>query len=306
MRPAVLKLCSQLLFCLGIVGMLGIPVLRQNGASWLVTAGAAGLIGIAFSLAADASRRAKQLRAKTEEEARTRDPRPPVVYLREFWQDNQRDGESMAFGIDSSREQSLVRALAAAGPVIALERPGDRLPPPGAARRKVSGDWKAVVREWIAEAAAVVIVAGRSPNLRWELEQCLSGIEPKRLVIVAAYPDDRAGREAYRAFGEMWTSLSPHPLPELAVGSGLLVFDDGFSPSWLPDRTTAWQRGNRLGNEHVLWQQNLAPFLEKLGIVPTAQSAASPLFKVLFTIVLIILLGGVLLSFLLLRTPSRP
>ena len=59
--------------------------------------------------------------------------------------------------------------MARVGPVIAIGKPGERLPQLGAARLYVDDDhWRDTIDDLMAESALVVVRAGDTPNLWWE------------------------------------------------------------------------------------------------------------------------------------------
>jgi hypothetical protein len=66
-------------------------------------------------------------------------------------------------------EEAIETVLAAWGPVIAIGRPGEALPPAGAARDYLSNDsWQGRVRELIEEAHFVVVILGSTKGLEYE------------------------------------------------------------------------------------------------------------------------------------------
>ena len=96
-----------------------------------------------------------------------RDPRPPVLYLRSFGDDRLKLWTA-TFGRPSlierftlrrfdTFEEVLVRYLSAYGPVIAVNPPGTRLAPLGAARETIdSAEWQAAVATWMAQSRLIV------------------------------------------------------------------------------------------------------------------------------------------------------
>ena len=87
--------------------------------------------------------------APTAAAARARDPRPPVVYFRSFDVDSQivlasGRGGSLArfiyYFVGFSPEQEMGFILGQVGPVVAIGKPGERLPELGAARIYVADD----------------------------------------------------------------------------------------------------------------------------------------------------------------------
>jgi hypothetical protein len=137
--------------------------------------------------------------ARTADEAIASDPRRPVLYLRSFGVDDQvqvpvggrwrRLLSLLNYAASVSPEQEMAFMLARIGPVVAIGRPGERLPELGAARRYVGADdWRRVVGELMDAAALVVIRAGETANLWWETEEALRRLSPERVIIVALEP----------------------------------------------------------------------------------------------------------------------
>ena len=134
-----------------------------------------------------------------------KDPRSPVLLLRSFGDDPKKVRSKniltryMFFGL--RKEQRLEAAISdemrALGPFVAIGQPGERLPKLGAARAyHTDDDWQSVVLDWIERARIVVMVAGRSDWVLWELRQMRDGGHlPKLLVLLPPGPaDDRAAR----------------------------------------------------------------------------------------------------------------
>lgn len=120
----------------------------------------------------------------TAAEVRAADPRAPVVYLRSFAADKQ---PLMTFVYTAvvSAEQEIAFAMDRIGPLIAIGKPGERLPELGAARLYVADhEWRAVVGEMMREAALVVIRAGETPSLWWEIEETMDRCRRQRVIFV--------------------------------------------------------------------------------------------------------------------------
>jgi len=161
---------------------------------------------------------------RTVEEVVAADPRPPVLYLRSFGVDDQvqvptRGGWARLMALSNyaasvSPEQELTFMLERIGPVVAIGRPGERLPELGAARLYVGDDdWRRVVGEFMDNAALVVIRAGETANLWWETEEALRRCSPARVMIVALEPKGTLAafeRRFAEAFGK---PAAPPPVP---------------------------------------------------------------------------------------------
>jgi hypothetical protein len=122
------------------------------------------------------------------EELLSKDFRPPVLYLRSFSSDSEaskrpRNGW-VAAGLPGilTEEEQLVRVMQDIGPVIAIGRPGDTLPALGAVRIYVGDEeWQANVAQLIEMARLVVVRAGDTNSLWWEVQRAMSKVQPEQL-----------------------------------------------------------------------------------------------------------------------------
>jgi TM2 domain-containing membrane protein YozV len=150
--------------------------------------------------------------APSAEEVLRHDPRPPVVYVRSFGIDDEivsTDGRRWArllnrlqYTAAASPEQELAWIMARVGPVIAIGKPGERLPQLGAARLYVDDDrWRDTIDELMARSALVVVRAGDTPNLWWEIERAMTRQRPERVIIVMLGLEER-WRTFHRRFAD--------------------------------------------------------------------------------------------------------
>ncbi len=155
--------------------------------------------------------RARRLAARDATEAMRRDPRPPLVYLRCFGDEGIR--LLRAIGARSnfldqlsprrtdSFERALARCLDKFGPFVALNPPGTRLAPLGAARLSVDGEdnWHGTIKEWISRASRIVVLvppAELGPSLLWELQHVTAPELIDKVILVV--PPLAAGDMAQR------------------------------------------------------------------------------------------------------------
>lgn len=149
-------------------------------------------------------RRALRIATLRTSELRARDPRPPVLFLRAFADDNVQirrifrwQNVLAGFRTGFTLERAVVDAASSVGPVIAIGRPGERLSPVGAARDYLppKADWKAEVARLAAESAAIVAIAGNTPGILWEYGHLAREALFSRLVFVFP-PSSGAGTAA--------------------------------------------------------------------------------------------------------------
>jgi hypothetical protein len=120
--------------------------------------------------------RGRQQAAKSRTEGAgspIRDSKADVLYLRSFRTDASTRIKILASGLATEEEQ-LADVLRPFGDLIAIGRPGEPLPIPGAARMYATdSEWKSVVLDRMRSAPLVVIRAGTGPGLLWEVGQAL-------------------------------------------------------------------------------------------------------------------------------------
>ena len=84
-----------------------------------------------------------------------------------------------------TEEEQLGEVLQPFGDLVAIGKPGETLPTPGAARLYASdAEWKKVVTDQMQTARLVVIRAGTSGGLLWELKEVVQVVNPKKLLIL--------------------------------------------------------------------------------------------------------------------------
>jgi len=210
-------------------------------------------------------RRGMKYSAPSGGDSLAHDRRQPIVYLRSFADesDDYRLASFLrgAFGLRisadippwASQEQLLLaKYLSKIGPYVAIGRPGEPLPELGAHRIYVGGEWEERILTLLRRARFVVIRAGSTSGLHWELGQIMAALEPSRVLMILP-----VSRRDYLRFRKS----APGPLqrlPERQPIERLVVFEDDWSPLLLPDRKSI--------------DDTLEPFLQRLTIDPPKQS----------------------------------
>jgi hypothetical protein len=124
-----------------------------------------------------------RLKAKGPLQTLQSDRRAPVLYLRSFVSDMIDNQSNTWLGIPSE-EDVLVESLEQIGPVLAIGRPGEKLSTTGSARLYVTDDdWQAIAGKLMASARLVVIRAGSTPGVRWELERVRQKLPAEKVVL---------------------------------------------------------------------------------------------------------------------------
>jgi hypothetical protein len=196
------KASAIALFVIGNVAiLLGVEVEDEDRLGAVVFYG----IGLACWLAAlFVNFRRRQVAAQvlnTGPASPLKDSRPDVLYLRSF-----RADASMAKRLGlSTEEEDLAEAVRPFGDLIAIGRPGERLPLPGAARTYFTNDeWQTQVLERMSQAPLVILRAGESDGLLWECRQAFTTLPPKRVVILVL---DLKAAEYERFTADVWKTV---------------------------------------------------------------------------------------------------
>lgn len=123
------------------------------------------------------------------------DTRPPIVLLRSFADDGQffpPISTGVATTASPGYQESLTRFeaefaryLAPFGPLVAIGEPGEPIPQLGAARAYVDDTkWKAVVDDLIDRSGLVLMIAGDTPGVQWELKEVLQEDHWRKLILL--------------------------------------------------------------------------------------------------------------------------
>lgn len=127
-------------------------------------------------------------------EAREQDRRRPILFLRSFRSEWSLTGQGSLSFLSLSRtevrsvEERLTDRLWRFGPVVALGRPGQRHRLSGAARSapeaESDGDWKAVFENLARESGIIMLIAGTTEGVAWELARLQQMGLSTRLLLV--------------------------------------------------------------------------------------------------------------------------
>jgi len=211
-RTAVLPTVSALVVVMAFVG----PIIGAQVGLWLFRLG-------------------RRLSAPKAAEVLEADRRAPVLLLRPFAEDDREPTQTFKppnsfryFIPGSTIEERIVEVFASLGPVIAVGRPGELLPPVGAARLYLGNDeWQPRVAELVKRARLVFLIVGATRGVRWEMEQLPLLTAPERvlLFVPGTTPAERA--QAYTAFR---AALPVEVADRLPLASNVPII--GFDPAW--------------------------------------------------------------------------
>lgn len=180
------------------------------------------------------------------------DLRPPVLYLRSFKSElAARPVARFPTGImqafpDARLEEHIVHFFQRLGPIIALGRPGETLPELGAARLHVEeGEWQSEVVKLISMSQLVIVTAGTSSGLQWEIGKAVELLKPTQILIFFAdFESDPDCRElSYQQFRGTVASLIPMELPPNIGDAVFLLFSEAWEPILIhPPAYVPWEK----------------------------------------------------------------
>jgi hypothetical protein len=228
----------------------------------------------------------KQLGAISAQAILAQDSRPPVVYLRSF-QDDATAAGGVSFvppasaaegaimgavlgalfsfvGAIATEEEQLAQVMKDFGPFIAIGKPGEKLPQVGAARMYLEdAEWRDKVQELMSRANLVVLRAGSTDGLWWEVETAAKIVSPEKILFLLPYE-----REQYDAFRLKAEKYLPCRLPDYLTGKkkvtagsirGILYFEPDWRPHFLERSKVSVESSRNHGCEPS--KQRLSPFL---------------------------------------------
>jgi phosphate/sulfate permease len=198
-RGAWQKLAGStlIILCFGYVGLRDMPAFKPLAELWWVLPPTLAVFLIVARAGFQLLRSGWKYDVVSAEQLLASDPRPPVVYMRSFEADSEirlrsdrfwSKAATILFGyaVTFSPEQELAEILNRVGPVIAIGRPGELLPELGAARLYVDdADWRAKVIDMMTRSRLVIIRAGSTPNLAWEIDQAMTRLPRRRILFVS-------------------------------------------------------------------------------------------------------------------------
>lgn len=131
----------------------------------------------------------------------------PILYLRSFRDDKNEDDSRRTL---RTFEEDLTSVLKFVGPVVAIGQIYDDISPLGATRVYIkTEEWKENVKSLMQFSQLIVIHAGTSKSLLWEIKTAIKTVEPKKLLIAflswEKYDEEYRENE-YRKFKELFES----------------------------------------------------------------------------------------------------
>jgi hypothetical protein len=108
-----------------------------------------------------------------------------VLYLRSFRIDQQKEVEEGTE--DHTYEEQIASILGDIGQLVCIGHPGEPLPEPGALRlyyKNHDEGWKRIITGLLPTSELIVLRAGTSAGLNWEMEQVKTMVNPERFVVL--------------------------------------------------------------------------------------------------------------------------
>jgi hypothetical protein len=208
--------------------------------------------------------------AQVPTEAIVSDAKPDVLYLRSFKLDPSAFWEAFSVAKDSAigaltEEEDLTEVLKPFGDLVAIGRPGESLPTPGAAKLYVSHeDWQPTVIGKMKTAKLVVIWVGNTPGVLWEMRKAREILRPCQLLLLIMMSSkvyDAFLNEAGQALG---VSLPKREsLKKRGSIRGFFRFSADWTPDFLPLKAPRLRHD---GHFRTLFKYALKPVFEDYGV----------------------------------------
>lgn len=172
--------------------------------------------------------------------------RPPIFYLRSFGFDEV--ASRLPWGGGVTAEVILIARMRRYAPVLAIGKPGEVNPPPGAIRFHVTDAcWEATVKSIVPCCQLVVWVTGNTPGLNWEIEHLVTSLPPHRLLLWPHVNVENTEKVKFdwhataqqrntewQQFVEVHRDVFPRPLPRDVENIRFIAFDAGWTPVPIP------------------------------------------------------------------------
>jgi hypothetical protein len=213
-----------------------------GGARAVGWVGAAAVLSLVVWLGRRSHRYGRRLGARDATEALRRDPRPPVVLLRSFADDETRFRPSFKRGewtgaVPARTYEEMLASILqpSLGPVVAIGDPRDRLPDLGAARMYLPNEeWQGAVLDLLQRAQLVIVHAGDTEGLLWETARVVELVPPDKVLLsLPRAPRHGVDRARYASFRAASSSTFPRPLPEEIADAELVCFEADWTPRLL-------------------------------------------------------------------------
>jgi len=198
------------------------------------------------------------------------DGRRPVLYLRSFSADGQSHFADITNAIvPESDEENLRDLFADMGLLVAIGRPGERLPEAGALRLYCGdNDWQSVVIRYLHESQIVIMRAGTSNAILWEIRRATEYVAPQDLLFFV--PRSRwFGVDEYAVFRRNVKKEFNWDLPAGLKFPSWVGFGEGWEPRAFEFAPTGFVEKHwpHITRSNVwVWRQVLLPWLDSRAV----------------------------------------
>jgi hypothetical protein len=270
-----------------------------------------------MSAGAFLSWRGRQYAAQVSAESVITDAKPHLLYLRPFRSDYTTMKEVWRAQLVTTEEEQLADVLRPFGELVAIGRPGESLPTPGAARIYTPDEeWREAVKRQMQTARLVAILATVGENVLWELTQAVATLEPQKVLIVIL----QMKAEDYESFRTKTTPILGVSLPERATLwrfarrepemwspptlSGFISFAADWKPSFLALKKIPYFRTDLYDSFKSRAKYALRPVFESFGLEwQPAPFRVSQIFVLIFSVfagvIVVVVVAFILLMLLL-------
>lgn len=220
---------------------------------------------------------ARKLRALDAWNLLRTDPRPPILYLRSFGDDEKRDPKpriparygGIRFHLSGlprvTQEEALAKAAARLGPFIAVGDPSDTLPDLGAARLYChDAEWRSRVSDLMSQAALVLFRPGSGAGFWWEVAEARRLLPAERVVFWLPPPTEGGvdSRKEFEDFCEQLREYLQCRCARWEEGARFLVFDPGWTLARVSVPVRRWGLDDVAGTlEDLVQRAHSAPFM---------------------------------------------
>ena len=162
---------------------LVIAILLSINGSWFPAVAAAAVFPVLLL-------RSNKMLQPSLETLLAQDRRQPLLLLRSFGDDEIQAWRRFStpvgdISLGRRFEQGIAGSLRAFGPLIAIGKPGEEVPQIGAVRAYLSdAEWQPAVLRWLDQALLIVMIAGATEWVTWELHRIVEKGRNQRLLIL--------------------------------------------------------------------------------------------------------------------------
>jgi hypothetical protein len=221
------------------------------------------------------------------------DPRPPILFLRSFRDDRTAAPVRVKFagfrwwgGI--RLEEALGQTVGKLGPFLAVGEPNEGLPQLGAARAYLGQDaWQKAVLGWIRTSRLIIMLAGPTSWIHWEMQNVVQFARLHRLLLVLPPGRTTASQKLAAARQQRWDNIV-RSLAETPFGEALKQIDisNVLMVQFRPGRLLVFRSRSNLIQEYdlaltlaiygTLSDQYDEPIAQPPSAVPLPEPSPSP------------------------------